>query len=223
MEFKAADLQARACVAGRTQHERVLSAGFMCQNCPAISDDISTFIHEECACSFKEVRSPAARPAASTSPEHSTPRHAPLSIKKRSGRIGGEFMVLPCITPSAIPTPAEPTPITDGSMKRPAKETWREDVPAKTIFPGTPKLAKPAPVEAVKRKVFPKVNAAWEEELTPRKPHGPPSRSEVLSAIHVAQQELQQLLLLQALDVERKKLENLLVKKAETKVDGSSS
>ena len=53
VEFKQESLQQHLCK-GKEVHKRVLCAGYMCQNCPAISDDIAAFIREDCPCTFDE-------------------------------------------------------------------------------------------------------------------------------------------------------------------------
>ena len=77
---------------GRSVHKKVLSAAYMCQNCPQISDDLAQFNESGCPCSFesKGPEAAAARPAVASSRESSERKH--LDIRHRSGRIGGTFM-----------------------------------------------------------------------------------------------------------------------------------
>ena len=190
-EFKLEDLQQKLCISEGKEHRSVLSAGFMCQNCPAISDDISTFLQEECACGFDKGSSPAARPAASPTPEH-TAKHAPLTIKRKPGRIGGEFMEVPYIPPSAASSDEHtrmPEP-----PKRPAKETWKDEVPSRR--PNTSVCGIPKPPHT-------DLKAPNSAKRSLPNPRSPISRTEVMSKIEQAQAELRQLLLLQALERER--------------------
>ena len=138
------ELQSQLCKGFRL-HRRVLQAGYMCQACPAISDDISTFIHEECPCSFDESKiaspayatPPAARPAEGASPESA---RAVLSIRKRAGRIGGEYIEVPHVPPESVERAPKATEPTKSSMpegllepehpKPSPKQTWT-DLPTK--------------------------------------------------------------------------------------------
>ena len=209
----------------------------MCQTCPAISDDISTFIHEECPCSFDEGKivspayatPPAARTAEGASPDSSGSRHSALSIRKRAGRIGGEYMEVPHVPPKPAINKPDPRVTEPTKRSMPAglpepehpkllpKKTWT-DLP--TNAAGSMQLVKPPSADDSKAgastNLMPNAPPPPPAASTPeRKSANPPIvRTELASALHAAQMELKQLLLLQALDQERKQLESLLLQKA---------
>ena len=169
---------------GATTHKKVLNAGYMCQNCNAVSDDISTFIKETCPCNMEHSPAPA-----SPSPAMSTPGHAealgspkPLSIKKRMGRIGGHFMEVHVRMANEAPS----------SKKAPE---------------APPALRLPIPSRSTADKVCKKT---WEDAPT----HCKDGNSALKAQLHEAQAELQRLLVLQALQAERKVLEELIMKKS---------
>ena len=269
VEYRIKDLQSHLCK-GHSIHKKVLSAGYMCQNCPAISDDIATFMNEECPCSFQEglspprayAASPAARSAARDVPECAGGRHTPLSIRKRPGRIGGEFLEMPHVPPEppmeaaptlaepaptkakpaptkAEPAPTKPKPVPTKPMaassvmpdpskpKCEPKQTWTDLTPSsKAVAGGSTKPEKTHPAEDYKAVANATPNAVpTTVASTPEhKPiHQPLARTEVHSALQVAQKELQQLLLLQALESERENLEKLLFQKAQAGARGNNN
>ena len=188
VEFRLKDLQSQLCK-GLGLHKKVLSAGYMCQKCPAISDDISVFMNEECPCSFDEGKcpsrtyasSPAARPAADA-PECPGARHTPLSIRKRAGRIGGEYLELPHVPresfeeaaptkPKAAPTKPEaaPTKPEAGPTKPEAGPTKPEAGPTKPeAGPGKPVPASSMMPDPREPKRVPK--QTWVDQTPPAKP-----------------------------------------------------
>ena len=90
--FKLLDLTQTPCQ-GKDMHSKVLNAAYMCQNCPAICDDLTAFETEACPCRF-DVESPPVAAPPSPSPSESA-KGAGLSIKRRAGKIGGTFMEVP--------------------------------------------------------------------------------------------------------------------------------
>ena len=215
-EFKFPNLMEKTC-RGKFKHRKVLNAAYMCQNCPAICDDLAMFKTEVCACRL-DVEGPPV--AASPSPG-SSEKGAGLSMKRREGRIGGTFMEVPvheragrCPVGEAAeakaraPTPAAPRP------------SCRSDVKDLTFFPvAKPDSASPDRTpcpkpDKLETALKPK-QAEPTTEVTSAPATVPGGRDNVRSKIVEAEQELQKLLLLKALQAERQKLEKLLMQKAE--------
>ena len=225
VEFKLMDLAAKDCN-GKDMHSKVLNAAYMCQHCPAISDDLQAFKKEVCPCRF-DVESP---PVAGS--PVSVGAGTAVSIRRREGRIGGTFMEIRRLRPAAFEVPSEapaptrePTPTVPRPSKRvpsendltffpePAKPTRREIIgdrePAKLWLPVTPKQRpKPDPTPA------PATDAS----------HAAPGNAGAVRAkLLEAERELKKLYLLKALQDERKQLERLLLQKAERATTPSSS
>ena len=268
MERHRSVLQEHACKDSMV-HKRVLSAGFMCQRCPCISDDHGLFRQEECLGSM-EVPSPtygvapaSARPDANRMPHHAA--RLTMSIRMRPGKIGGEYIELPVVPPSnkgsckgvpkatfgkqgmhasASSTPdisAAKEPVDAITTKDPIRaetkpEKAKDPIPAETV----PEKAKdpiptktepekamdpiPTKTEPPKRALETATEVAthkgWVDEPvvsgSPGKPMTHSQRIEVATALQQARAELDQLLLLHALESERKKLEKLLLMKADS-------
>ena len=171
-------------------HTKVLSANYMCQNCPQICDDLEVFKQQRCPCSFEkgpaEALPAAARPAV-TSPAGAKP----LAIRGRVGKIGGTFMEVRCLPSAAKATCVPPEP------KAPDQLIPTESRPEKHPLPrNKPSL----PIES-RTMQTPKSRAR--------------ASAAVRAAIEEAEQELQKLLVLQALANERKHLEELLLQKSQ--------
>ena len=205
-------------------HKKVLCAGYMCQNCPAISDDIGTFLREECPCSFDEAADPAG-PASAARPAAASPASADskaLTIRRTPGRIGGTYLEIPCKAPTLPAAPApEPIPDPTPAPRKSDKETWRDDLrPPTEASPTGPKTEPSEPEkEAVHLRPRPKPSRrptikAKIDSAAVCKDDAPNKEAEVTRAVKHAENELQKLLLLKALESERKVLEGLLLKKA---------
>ena len=278
VERHRSDLQEHECN-GSMVHKRVLNAGFMCQRCPCISDNHAVFREEECLGST-EVPSPSygvaptsARPGADHMPRDAA--RSPLSIRKRAGKIGGEYMELPVVPPSskgsskgapkpavfgkqgmhasasnnpknlackepedAIPTKTKPEEAMDPIPTKTEPEEAKDPIPTKTSHQEAkgPILAKtepPKPAPETITKVA--THKGWVDEPCrgtssgdshgfsersvvphPGKPITHDQRIEVQAALRRAHAELDQLLLLHALESERQKLEKLLLMKADS-------
>ena len=225
VEFKRNDLGSHLCK-GLKVHKRVLCAGYMCQNCPAISDDITAFIREDCPCDFSEGPGPAshASPASAARPAGASPDSPgpkPLTIRTSPGKIGGTYLEVHYKTHTIPAATSEP------EAAKPPKQTWRDDsLPQKACAEAIPKpaITKPGEDEHDKSpmdvKPRPKPSCDPLKAKSPAKlleDHAPHRKDEVMAAVHNAQRELQQLLLLQALQKERKSLEELLLKKQQNK------
>ena len=225
VEFRLKDLESRSCC-GKLLHRKVLRAGYMCQNCPAVSDDIAAFQREVCPQTFERPQVPSpASPDSPTEPGR-------LSIKGRKGRIGGYFMdvpvVLPCVdvveaarpteslskeAPDTVPKEAAkedaPAPVlTTPSPKPTMKRTWT-DLPSpdslptrKFTNPEQPTLVLPIPARAPSD--VSSTTLLEESDSEPRP---------LQESIQRAQRELEKLLLLQELDRERQQLEKLVMAK----------
>ena len=230
--FKLRGLQTTPCCRGGLLHKKVLCAAYMCQNCSRLANDLSSIKDEACPCSFKGDPDPAA--AATTE----TRSDGGLKIRScaRAGTLGGPYMEVPVIAACKEPVKAAPAEPPNEPKQAPAacnKATAAEEgVQAAGEAPQAPKHAAREKVSAAE---LPEIAAsACDLEAKPHKPRpsakkqlwlpiparNSPNTSEdkpgsVVAAIEAAQQQLSKLLILKALDTERAKLEDLLLKKAQ--------
>ena len=228
VEFKQHDLKLHLCSNGATVHKKVLCAGYMCQNCPAISDDIGAFLREECPCSFDEAAGPAG-PASAARPAGGSPASSEsrgLTIRHSPGRIGGTYLEIPCSPPPAAATPApEPRPDPMPEPRKSDKQTWKDDSSSlrKNAAPTEPS-AKTEHCELerdavpVRPRPKPSCHPTMKAKIASAKLHkdaGHNPKAEVVLAVRQAEYQLQKLLVLKALEEERTVLEGLLLKKAQ--------
>ena len=181
---------------GRSVHKKVLCAAYMCQNCPQISDDLAQFNQSGCPCSFdsKGPEPAVARAAVATESGESKP----LAIRPRSGRIGGTYMEVQCY--GAAKDKASPEPCDKPIPTKTEKPSTHVTLEAKKPSLPIASRAKPSPLP---------LN---DEEIAPVSKQ---TRAALESVIRDAEQELQKVLVLQALANERRQLEDLLFQKSQ--------
>ena len=191
---------------GRSVHKKVLSAAYMCQNCPQISDDLAQFNESGCPCSFesKGPEAAAARPAVARSRECSERKH--LDIRHRSGRIGGTFTEVKCYSSAA-----------DKASRRPSHES----IPTEAEKPSTTATLRKQPSLPITSRASAKPSPCLNEEIAPVSKQT--SRAALESVIQEAEKELQKLLVLQALANERKQLEDLLFQKSQRNLSSAKA
>ena len=187
VEFKMDDLRLHLC-RGAHVHQNVYCASYMCQTCPAIADDFSSFKNEVCPCTLAEGAAPpdeAKRPSALPASNGS----GALRIAKAArGKIGGPPLQVPCRLEDKAP-PSQATAATGKPKPDESKPT----------SPQQPKPLLPSACFSKESKVVP----------------SPPSEASrcLRDELEKAQQNLQRLLILKALEAEREKLEKLMAEK----------
>ena len=211
------DLRLHLC-RGRHVHQNVYCASYMCQTCPAITDDFASFKKEICPCTLAEgVAPPEEVKRRSASPASSS---TGLSIAKAArGRIGGPPLQVPCKLEDkapAIPREAfagkpKPDKPTSQQQPKPDKPTLpQQPKPDKPTLPQQPKPDKPTspqqPKPSLPDACFPKSSNVL--------PSQPSEASRCLrDELEKAEQDLRRLLILKALQAERDRLEKLMTKK----------